>query len=170
MNEEAPISQSAIRNPQSAIVVIGVGNEYRGDDAVGLVVVRKLKGKNLPDVRVMEASGEGAALLEHWKNEDVVILIDAVHSGAEPGTIHRLDAHAQPIPIEFFRYSTHAFSVVEAIELARALNQLPPRLIVYGIESENFEAGVGLSLKVEKAAQKVMKCVAQEVLDHLQNL
>jgi hydrogenase maturation protease len=141
---------------KSVTLIIGLGNEYRRDDAVGLIVARRLKDAAPEHVRVLEQSGEGAGLMESWKDADAVILIDAVHSGAKPGTLHRLDAHAQPIPTRFFHYSTHAFSVAEAIELARALGQLPPRLILYGIEGKTFEAGLGLSPEVEKAAQKVV--------------
>jgi hydrogenase maturation protease len=143
-------------------LVIGIGNEYRRDDAAGLLVARRLQAQISHQLTVIEQSGEGAALMETWKDAEIVILIDAVHSGAEPGTIFRFEAHAQPIPTTFFHYSTHAFSVAEAIELARTLNQLPARLVVYGIEGENFEAGVGVSSEVEKAAQEVVGRIVQE--------
>ncbi len=148
---------------KSRTLIIGVGNEYRGDDAVGLIVARRLKEQVLGHVKVLEENGEGTALMESWKDADKVILIDAIHSGAKPGTLHRLDAHARPIPTRFFHYSTHAFGVSEAIELARALSKLPQQLIVYGIEGKSFEAGVGLSLEVEKAAQEVLENVLRDV-------
>ena len=144
-------------------LIIGLGNEYRGDDAVGLIVARRLREAAPESVRVLEESGEGAALLESWQDADTVILIDAVHSGAKPGTIHRFDAHVQPIARKFFRFSTHAFGVAEAVELARALGRLPPRLIVYGVEGKSFEAGVGLSPEVEAAAQEVAERVLGEL-------
>ncbi|KPK46959.1 MAG: hydrogenase maturation protease [Dehalococcoidia bacterium SM23_28_2] len=144
---------------KSGTLIIGLGNQYRRDDAVGLTVARYLKEQVPKHVRVLEASSEGASLMESWKDADAVILIDAVHSGAEPGTLHRLDAHTQPMPSEFSHCSTHAFSAAEAIELARALGQLPPRLVVYGVEGKTFESGLGLSLEVEKAVQKVVERV-----------
>ena len=140
-------------------LIIGLGNQYRRDDAVGLTVARHLKEAAPAHVRVLEESGEGTALIESWKGAETVILIDAVHSGAKPGTVRRFDAHGQPIPTRFFHYSTHAFGVAEAVELARVLGQLPPRLIVYGIEGKTFEAGLGLSPEVEKAAQEVVERV-----------
>lgn len=145
------------------ILVIGVGNAYRGDDAVGLLVARRLKEESLDSVMILVESGEGTALMEAWEDAETVILIDAVSSGARPGTVYRLEAHAQPIPTNFFHHSTHAFSVAEAIELTRALNQLPPYLIVYGIEGKDFEAGEGLSPEVQKAAQEVVTRVLQEI-------
>lgn len=144
-------------------LLIGIGNEYRRDDAVGLIIARRVQEKALKTITVREASGEGAALMEAWKEAQTVILVDAVCSGAEAGTIHRIEAREQPLPAKFFHYSTHAFSVAEAIELARVLNQLPPRLIVYGIEGKNFAAGVGLSPEVNEVVQKVMDDVLRDV-------
>jgi len=145
------------------ILIIGLGNDYRGDDAVGRVLARKLQAIAGDNVRVLEESGEGAALMESWKSGDFVILIDAVHSGGAAGTVHRFDAATQPVPSSFFHYSTHAFSVAEAIELALVLNQLPPRLIVYGIEGKNFDSRVGLSPEVKVAAEEVF-CKVKEDL------
>jgi len=149
--------------PHSLPLIIGIGNEYRWDDAVGLIVARRLKDRIVDSAIVLEQSGEGAALMETWRGADTVIIIDAVMSGAAPGTIHRFDAGAQPIPKSGFRRSTHAFSVAEAIELARALGSLPQRLIVYGIEGKNFAAGVGSSPEVEKAADEVIGQLLTEV-------
>jgi len=149
------------------IVVVGIGNEYRNDDGVGIVVARRLRERFLNTITVLEESGEGAALIESWKGATWVILVDAVRSGAAPGTIHRFDARAAQIPTGFFHYSTHAFSVAEAIELARSLDQLPPHLIVYGIEGENFAAGDGLSRAVEQAVESVVERAATEVREAL---
>jgi hydrogenase maturation protease len=144
-------------------LVIGIGNEYRRDDAVGLVVARRLRQRNLAGVTVIEQSGEGTALMEAWKDAASVILVDAVCSGAPPGTVHRLDARAHGIPANFFHCSTHAFGVAEAVELARALGQLPEQLILYGIEGKDFAAGLGLSAEVERAAQRLSQQIVTEV-------
>ena len=149
---------------QAEIRIIGVGNSFRSDDGVGIAVARSLRERLSSGVAVLEQSGEGTALLEAWKGARAVVLVDAVQSGAAPGTIHRLDATAGGIPQAFFRYSTHAFSVAEAVELARALSQLPPRVIVYGIEGRNFSAGEGLSAEVAEASAAVAARILDEVL------
>src|SRR5574341_916324 len=138
-------------------LIIGIGNEYRGDDAVGLIVARHLKEHLANSAMAIEQSGDGVALIEAWRNAQMVIVIDATMSGAAPGPIHRFDANTQPIPAASFRCSTHAFGLAEAIELARALSELPPRLVVYGIEGKNFAASVGLSAEVERAADEVVR-------------
>jgi len=145
------------------ILVIGIGNEYRSDDGVGLVVARGLRAKNLPGVLVTESSGDGVALMEVWEAASAVILIDAVSSGTASGTIYRFDAPTQPLPMGVSFHSTHAFGVAEAIGLAGALQQLPPCLIMYAVEGESFSAGVGLSPEVAEAAQRVVEQVTHDV-------
>lgn len=148
------------------IVVIGVGNAYRRDDAAGLVMARRLWEAAGGSTTLRESSGEGTALMEAWDGAEAVILIDAVRSGAPAGTIHRLDAGAETLPLAWFRYSTHAFSVPEAIALARALNRLPPRLVVFAVEGAHFDAGVGLSPDVERAVDELVRRGLEE-LDRL---
>jgi hydrogenase maturation protease len=143
--------------PQTLPLIIGIGNGDRGDDAAGLIVARRLKERLADSFTVLEQSGDGAALVGTWRGAETVIIIDAVMSGAAPGTIHRFEASAQPFPKDAFRCSTHAFGVAEAIELSRALSELPQSLVVYGIEGKNFAAGVGLSSEVEKAVGEVAR-------------
>ena len=132
--------------------MLGIGNPWRGDDAAGLEVARRLRAEGL---RALEREGEPSSLLDAWEGETDVFVVDAVSSGAEPGTIHRLDARAGPLPAELFAMSTHHLSVAEAVELARALGRLPERLEVYGIEGAGFEAGSGLAPPVERAVEAV---------------
>lgn len=148
---------------EGSVLIIGVGNEFRGDDGAGLVVSRRLKALDLKGVRFVEIEGDGTAVMAAWKGADAVILVDAVYSGAGPGTVHRLEAHARPVPGTFFHRSTHAINLADAVELARSLGELPPHLVVYGIEGRSFEAGAGLSPEVERAVQEVVGAVVGEV-------
>ncbi|MEP7355696.1 MAG: hydrogenase maturation protease [Anaerolineales bacterium] len=150
----------------AATLIIGVGNEYRGDDAVGLAVARRAQAVVAAPVVVLEASGEGVALMDAWQGAGTVVVIDAVYSGGAPGTIYRFEAQTTTIPVRFFHYSTHAFSVAEAIELARALDRLPPRLILYGIEGKSFAAGAGLSPEIEQAAGDVLARLLEDIQRH----
>jgi hydrogenase maturation protease len=147
------------------ILVIGIGNAYRSDDGVGLIAARRLKNQRSRSLRVLEHSGEGADLMNCWEGADAVILLDAVLSGSKPGTLHRWNASRRPLPARTLRGSSHAFSLVAAVELARVLRRLPQRLIVYGVEGRNFRAGTGLWPETEQAVndlvQRVLKGVRQ---------
>jgi len=147
----------------SEILVIGVGNAYRGDDGAGIAVARKLAAQSLPGVRVMEMNGEGTSLVEAWKDAPSALLVDAVSSGAVPGTIHRFEAQAGPLPTELEYRSSHSFGVAEAVEVARALGRLPPRLVIYGIEGSLFAPDQELSPEVEKAVRQVVDRLSSEL-------
>jgi hydrogenase maturation protease len=138
--------------PEPRVVVIGIGNAARGDDAAGLIAARRLGG--------LEHEGDPVVLLDLWGDADLAVVIDAVSSSAAPGTIHRFDATASPLPT-YLRSSssTHAIGLAEAIELGRALGRLPARLIVFGIEGERFEAGTGISRAVAAAAEALAVAV-----------
>jgi hydrogenase maturation protease len=142
-------------------LVIGVGNEWRRDDAAGLIVARRLRERCPRAVRVIEHEGEPLDLIEHWSGAAAAILIDAVRTGAEPGTIHRLDALAERLPAELFRGSTHTLGIAEAVELGRALGRLPGRLLVVGIEAKRVDAGAGLSPEVERGAARLVNELAE---------
>ena len=145
---------------QSPVLIIGVGHPFRSDDGVGPVVAERLRARGIETV---EQSGEGAALIDCWKHAASVILIDATQSGAEPGTIREMDAGTTPLPAGLFRYSTHLFGVAEAIETARALNELPKDFLVYGIEGTTFDFGQGLSPAVAAAADEVMARILERL-------
>ena len=148
----------------ASMLVIGIGNAYRSDDGVGPAVARALQTKNLPCVQCKEDLGDTLSLIEQWDTADTVILIDAVCSGAEPGTIYRFDALAQPIPTSVSLRSTHSLSLADALSIAAVLHRLPSRLIVYGIEGKHFGTGVRLSSQVEDAMKTIIEQVEHECL------
>lgn len=139
----------------SKTIIIGIGNEFRGDDAAGLVVARRLKAAH-PNAEVREQSGEGGSLMASWEGYDTVVVIDAVEAGGEAGEIFSFDVTKEPLPTKFFHYSTHNFSVAEAVETARALGSLPPRMWVYGIQGESFELGRPMTQSVAASVDKVV--------------
>ncbi|UCG22946.1 MAG: hydrogenase maturation protease [Chloroflexota bacterium] len=152
-----------MRKESTEKLIIGVGNAFRGDDGVGLIVAQRLRELTLPGVTVLEQSGEGAALVESWEDAGRVIVVDAVSSGSEPGKIHRFEAAGRPLPALFSGGSTHAFGLAEAVELARQLNRLPPSLVIYGIEGKSFDLGTGLSPEVESAVEILTERIAREL-------
>jgi hydrogenase maturation protease len=144
------------------MLVIGIGNAWRTDDAAGLAVTDALQASPPPGVEVLAREGEPTELIDVWAGAEAVWLVDAVSSGAPPGTVHRLDASSEPLPAALFRVSSHLVGLAEAIELARALGRLPPRVVVFGIEGAHFEAGEGLSPEVADAVERVAAALCEE--------
>lgn len=147
------------------ILVIGIGNIFRNDDGAGVIAIKILQKKNLPNTKVIELSGEGVELMTAWENFKTVIIIDAVSSGDEIGKIFFLNANEEQIPKKFFNYSTHAFSLAESIELSRVLGELPEKLIIYGIEGKNFSTGQNISIEVEKSIYEVVNKIEDYILE-----
>jgi hydrogenase maturation protease len=156
-------SRHTPRSNQGDMLIIGVGNPDRGDDGVGLAVADALSDAYLDRVSIRHISGNCLVLLDLWSQAERVIIIDAVHSGGKPGAIYRLDAHQQTLSQPMFGNSTHAFGVANAVELARSLRQLPPHLIIYGIEGHQFETGAPLSAEVAQALPEVVLRIRDEM-------
>ena len=144
-------------------VVIGAGNGYRSDDGAGLVVVQRLRERVPNGVNVRSVHGEATEVMTAWRGFHTAIVVDAVSSGAQAGRVHRFDAIERPLPTEFFRFSTHGFGVVDAIELGRALGTLPSRILVYGIEGADFGAGTEITPQVAEAIDAVVTRIVQDV-------
>jgi hydrogenase maturation protease len=143
-------------NEAARRLLIGAGNDFRSDDGVGRAIARGVAALGLPGLRVRECTGEGAELMDLWQGADEVVVVDAAHSGARPGTVVRFEASRERLPTGFFSYTTHAFSVAEAVETARALGTLPRNLVVYGVEGEAFGHGQHLSPCVAAAASRMV--------------
>ena len=134
------------------MIVIGVGNEWRHDDGAGLEVARRVGG--------LQLGGEPIGLVDALDGADEVVLVDAVSSGAPPGTLHVFEAGDGPLPVELFgSSSTHALGVAEAIEIARSLGRLPRHVRVVGIEGARFDYGRGLSSDVEEAVEECTRSI-----------
>lgn len=102
-------------------------------------------------------------MIETWQGFSGVYLFDAVMAQQAVGTIYRLDGDADIIPSDFFKYSSHAFSLAEAVHMAGVLDKLPPRLVIYGIEGENYDHGDSLTAAVDAAVDTVVQRVLGEI-------
>ncbi len=152
----------------TARVLIGVGQEHRGDDAVGLLVAREVAAAGAAGqagLSVIEHDGDGMDLMLVWEGAEQVVVVDAVVSGERaPGRFERFEAHATPLPTKpFAAHSSHAFGVAEAIELARAMDRLPGSLVVYGVEAACFDTGSRPGPAVREAVATVARQVLREL-------
>ena len=147
----------------ATIRVIGVGNGWRGDDAVGLVAARRLRERLGPSVEVIEAEGDGLGLLELMEGIDHVVFIDAVKGGGQPGETVRLDVSRESRWGRIVPCSSHAMGVAGAIDLARALRQLPKRAILYGIVIDSVKSGAPLSEAARAGLDRIVDQVSTEI-------
>jgi hydrogenase maturation protease len=146
------------REPAARTLVIGVGNQDRGDDAVGLLVARRVHALSGGGCDVVECSGSMTSLLDIWSQADRVLLVDAVQ-GAHPGRWHRVGATLAEATMSTSA-SSHGFGVGEVIALARALDALPESLVVYAVEGSDFRRGAepddSMRAAVDEVAARVL--------------
>jgi len=136
----------------SSLLVIGVGNPDRGDDAAGWIAAKRVAdrcqgwvGGGPGKVRVCQSAGDPASLIDAWDGAEDVVVIDAVVTGGPVGTVCVVDLLRQPgFPVGR-QVSSHGMGPAEAVALARSLDTLPASLTLVGIEAKSFTPGDGLS-------------------------
>jgi hydrogenase maturation protease len=146
-------------------LVLGLGNELRGDDAVGMRVVRKLR-RSLPgreDVAFQEASVAGLAILDLVCGYQNLIVVDAIETeGGEPGQIYRLSEES--LPGKAPRWSLHGLGLSTVLELGRRCGcHVPENIVIYAIEVENTEIWRrGCTHRVQRAIPLAVQLILRE--------
>ncbi|HVN64377.1 MAG TPA: hydrogenase maturation protease [Candidatus Binataceae bacterium] len=144
------------------IRIIGIGSPF-GGDAVGLRAAEILAADPPSNCEVVSADRPGAELIELMDGADAVILIDAVRSGAPPGTIHVLEFDELEGASARF-VSSHDLGVAAAIQLARKLDRAPSRGWIVGLEIapdelnkiEQFDCGSDTA--IDELVARVRSC------------
>jgi hydrogenase maturation protease len=147
-------------------LLLAIGNRDRGDDGIAATVVDAAAARLPADVEMVRAPQDTAALLDRLDGVAALVVVDACRSGAAPGTVHRFEAHAAPLPAATFGWSSHALSIAQTLELARTLALLPPVCVVYAVEGAQFALGAGLSPAVAAAADGVAARIIAEFASH----
>ncbi len=142
---------------KAPILVVGLGNRYRGDDAIGIVVAERIRAEFPDDITVLSEIPDGAVLIEAWDGASLCCVTDCAVSGKPAGTIHRFNALERKLPEKLFsHFSTHTFNLSQAVELGKILGKLPEQLKVFGIEGSNFRAGEEPGEEILRAADTVI--------------
>ncbi len=152
-----------------ATIFIGIGNSFHQDDGAGLYILRQVREllSTVPEYHFAESNGEGTGLMDLWQGYDNVVIFDAVMQQGHPGRTWYFLAEDRTFPSDFFKYSSHAFSVAKAVELARTLENLPQKVTVYGVEGKNFFFGEEISREVRIGCGKIIKQIASSYLDNV---
>ena len=148
-------------NEPPKILIAGVGNELRQDDAFGILLAQKLQHEtSFPSsIKIMEIGSAGIHLVQQlFDKYDVLILLDIVKWGGAAGTIHFKEVDVKDInklPAEEkndFLADMHYINPLKALMMAKAINVLPKQVLFLGCESEEHEEiGIGLSEAVNNA-------------------
>jgi hydrogenase maturation protease len=123
-------------------------------------VAERLRAAGAP---VLDCADEPTRLLDLWSGLDTVVVVDAVLSGAPPGTLHRIDAADGPLPRDLRLASTHAMGIADALDLGRLLGQAPRHVVVLGIEGASFRMGDEMSPAVAATLDELTSTVLGEL-------
>ena len=146
------------------LLVAGIGNIFLGDDAFGVEVVQRLARAALPeDVTVRDfgirSYDLAYALMDDW---DLVILVDALAQGGEPGTLYTFQPELPPGDAQP-TLDAHSMDPVAVLRLVTALGGRVPATLVVGCEpatTESDEQGkIGLSVPVAAAVDQAVRAV-----------
>lgn len=150
------------------ILVAGIGNIFLGDDGFGSEVVRNaVLPQDNPRVRITDYGIGGMHLaydlLEDW---DTLVLVDAVPSRGNPGTLHIFQADHES-SCAHVGFDGHSMDPAAVFASLRALGGSPPYTVVVGCEAGSVEEGIGLTEPVAKAVPRAVHAV-EEIVAALQ--
>ena len=151
-------------------LIVGFGNPLRGDDGVGLAVLRLLESGTVPEgVRCADVGIGGVALVHELQaGWDRLVIIDAVQRGGAPGTIYVLSPQLPdlgamaPQQRNDLLVDAHMAEPYHALVLAGALGVLPREIHVIGVEAPETEE---LTLDLSPAVARAVPIAARRALE-----
>ena len=142
--------------------VIGIGNLLRADDGVGIHVIQRLEDE-IKGCDAVDMATAGIDLLEHIRGREKVVIVDAIITGSEPGTIHRVSIHEMRSPA-FAK--THGLNLYGTLMLGQLLypDEMPKKLLILGVEASDVDSfSTGLSPKVEQSIPDIIGTIKEEM-------
>jgi len=156
-NLEAEATSSAVW-PSPRVLVLGLGNPLLGDDGAGLRMLEGVEAASPwpANVRLVDGGTWGMSLLPDIIDAERLLVLDAVRTGREPGTVVRGEDDA--VPRWYSRpVSPHQVDLREVLWAAELLDGIPSPLVVVGVEPESTDdLCVGLTPVVEAAIEKAV--------------
>lgn len=152
---------------EGGTLILGLGNELRGDDGLGPAVVRALTTHRAlpPEVKVLDGGLAGVETVLLLKGARRAIIVDAAEQGLAPGSWRRLPLAAV---LEHAARngggSWHAAGLAEALALGHALEVLPPDLVVYAVQPERADFAPGLSEPLQAAVPLLCEQILTDLL------
>lgn len=144
------------------IIVLGIGNLLLEDEGVGIHLIEALKNEPLPEnVELVDGSVLGFDLLPIIENCDKLIVVDAIKTDDNPGTIYKFSAQDIEVKREI-PVSLHDLDFFQVLELAKRLNKLPPTELI-AIVPHEIDWGMELSEKIKEKVPKLKQLVMEEI-------
>jgi hydrogenase maturation protease len=143
--------------------LLGLGNLMRTDDAVGMLTLHTLAGSNLlpPEVRVIEGGTLGLDLLDSLRGISHLLVLDAVDTGATPGTLKRFEGQqVDDLPVS---KSVHLLGFSDLMGALRLMDAAPEEVVLLGVQPASTDWGTVLTPKVEAAQRALMQAALEQL-------
>lgn len=152
------------RNDIKRIKIIGIGNTLYHDEGVGVHILPYLEKRleGFHHVEIIEGATDGIKLLGPVEEADYLIVIDAINAGKKAGEL--ITIRNEEIPNYLgVKMSVHQIGFQEVLFAAKLLDRLPKEIVMFGIQPESLEFGIGLSKIVEEKLEELADNVVQQV-------
>lgn len=147
---------------KSKIKIIAVGNDLYGDDGVGKAVLHALEQiPEMNSIELINGATDALGLIDHFENTAHVILVDAAQMGEEPGTVKVFSKDEVRLNIKMDHLTVHGISLAETFDIAEAVDKLPEKITIIGIEPEN----IGISEKLSDAVKQSIPNVVSQIIN-----
>lgn len=152
--------------PLAPTLVLALGNPDRGDDGVGQAVLRDLTARgSLPqEVEVLDGGLAGLETCLLLEGRRQALIVDAADMGLAPGMWAPLEVGEGLLGRELPPAVLHQAGLLQALQLADALQALPERVTIYGVQPEQIGWEPGLSPPVAKAVPAVGEAIRARIL------
>ncbi|HML01760.1 MAG TPA: hydrogenase maturation peptidase HycI [Candidatus Bathyarchaeia archaeon] len=141
------------------LVIVGIGNPLRGDDALGLHVLKELEGKVPPNVKLIEGETTPESFTEEIEQSrpSHVLFVDAAHFRAEPGKAKLFQTHKIGGAAVF----THAIPLSFLAEILQ--KDTNAKVALLGVQPKAIELSEKLSPELTKATKKIVELLKNAV-------
>jgi len=107
-------------------------------------------------VELIDCATDALGLIDHFSGIDHAVIIDAAQMGEKPGTVKVFGKDDVRMMIKMDHLSVHGISLAETFEIAEAIDAMPKKLTIIGIEPETIAIAHDLSNIVKKYIPKVI--------------
>ena len=143
-------------------LVLGIGNILLRDEGLGVRVIEAMQAMRLAaDIELLDGGTSGADLINEIADREKLIVIDAMSTDAEPGTVFRLGAD-ELLEDAKTTISLHEFGLLDTLMMARHLGCHPKQVVIFGVQPKRVEPGLALSSEVAEVLPRLIELVLAE--------
>lgn len=150
------------------ILIAGVGNILLQDDGLGPQAVARLQAEFEfgEEVELLDIGTPTLDFVDYLRCREIVILIDALSSGGEPGEILTFDKEQLKKFLPNMRLSAHQPCLNETLHTAETAGIDLKEVLLVGVVGHSFDVGTDLGPYVSRALPEVLDLIAKFVRRH----